>query len=128
MIHEKNLKQKKILWHCPFKAIHQRTQEYTDVISQNLSKILSPATITLKSRVNEFLKRKIQEFIFKFRVLTILIISHPFLNHFHRKTVSSKSPPPPREWRRKPADGCRATFSLRPNSSDSEKAWFSFNL
>ena len=30
MIHEKNLKLK-ILWHCPFKAKHQRTQECTDV-------------------------------------------------------------------------------------------------
>ncbi len=34
MIHEKNLKQK-ILWHRPFKAKYQRTQECTDVTSQN---------------------------------------------------------------------------------------------
>jgi hypothetical protein len=29
---------------------------------------------------------------------------------------------------RKSADRCRKTFSLRPNSSESEKAWSSFNL
>ncbi len=44
LIHEKNLKQK-ILWHCPFKAKHQRTQECTSVTSQNFIKILSLETI-----------------------------------------------------------------------------------
>jgi hypothetical protein len=48
MIPEKNLKQK-ILWHCPFKAKHQRTQEYLDVTLQNLIKILSLETIPLKT-------------------------------------------------------------------------------
>ncbi len=47
-IHEKNLKQK-ILWHCPFKAKHQHTQECTDVTSQNFIKLLSLETIPLKS-------------------------------------------------------------------------------
>ncbi len=42
------LKQK-ILWHCPFKAKHQRTQEYIDVTSQNFIKILSLETFPLKS-------------------------------------------------------------------------------
>ena len=46
--------------------------------------ILSLETIPLKSRVNGFLKRNIQEFIFQYRVFTKSIISHPFLNHFHR--------------------------------------------
>jgi hypothetical protein len=58
MIHEKNLKQK-ILWHCPFKAKHQRTQECTGVTSQNfikVVKILSLETIPLKSRVKEIYK------------------------------------------------------------------------
>ncbi len=40
MIHEKNLKQK-ILWHCPFRGKHQRTEECTDVTSQNFTKIFS---------------------------------------------------------------------------------------
>jgi hypothetical protein len=40
MIYEKNLKQK-IFLHCPFKAKHQRTQECTDVTSQNFTKIFS---------------------------------------------------------------------------------------
>jgi hypothetical protein len=30
--------------------------------------------------------------------------------------------------KRKSANGCRATFSLGPNSNESEKAWSSFNL
>ena len=69
-------------------------------------------------------------------------ISHPFLSIFTAIIVSTKSlPPPPKHmvgtgWGelslggrgRKFADGCRATFSLRPNSSESEKAWSSFNL
>ncbi len=29
---------------------------------------------------------------------------------------------------RKSADGCRANFSLHPNSSERQKAWSSFNL
>ncbi len=45
----KYLKQKICLWHCPFKAKHQRTQECIDVSSQNFIKILSLATIPLKS-------------------------------------------------------------------------------
>jgi hypothetical protein len=44
----KYLKQK-ILWHCPFKLKHQRTQECIDVTSQNFIKILSLETIPLKS-------------------------------------------------------------------------------
>ncbi len=79
--------------------------------------------IPLNSRVNGFLKRiyfSLQSF--------HKIISHPFLKIFTAITVSTKSPPPPMEWRRKSADGCRTTFSLRPNSSESEKAWSSFNL
>jgi hypothetical protein len=48
MIPEKNLKQK-ILRHCPFKAKHQRTQEYLDVTLQNLIKILSLDTIPLQT-------------------------------------------------------------------------------
>ncbi len=126
MIHEKNLRQK-ILWHCPFKAKHQRTQECTDVTSQKFIKILSLETIPLNSRVNGFLKRNIQEFIFNIE------FSHNYLSSLSKEfspaiTVSTKSPPPPMEWRRKSADGCRTTFSLRPNSSESEKAWSSFNL
>ncbi len=83
MIHEKTWKQK-ILWHCPFEAKHQCTQEYNDVTSQNFIKILSIEIIPLKSRVNGFLKINIQEFIFQYRAFTKSIISHPFLNHFHR--------------------------------------------
>jgi hypothetical protein len=78
MIHEKNLKQK-ILWHCPFKAKHQRAQECTDVTSQNFIYILSLETIPLKSRVNGFLKRNTYS-IKNFHK----IISHPFLEYFHR--------------------------------------------
>ncbi len=44
----KKIKQK-ILWHCPFKAKHQRAQECTDVTSQNFLKILSLETIPLKA-------------------------------------------------------------------------------
>ncbi len=72
----------KILWHCPSK--HQCTKEYNDVTSQNFIKILSIEIIPLKSRVRGFLKINIQEFIFQYRVFTKSIISHPFLNHFHR--------------------------------------------
>ncbi len=45
----KNLKQKILGWHCPFKAKHQCTKECTDVTSQNFIKILSLETIPLKS-------------------------------------------------------------------------------
>ncbi len=38
-----------ILWHCPFKAKHQRTKECIDVTSQNFIKILSRETFPLKS-------------------------------------------------------------------------------
>jgi hypothetical protein len=65
-------------------AKHHRTQECTDVTSQNFRKILSFETIPLKSRVNGFLKRMIQEFIFQYRAFTKSIIFHPFLKHFHR--------------------------------------------
>ncbi len=71
--------------------------------------------ILLKSRVNGFLKRNIQEFIFQCTVeysqnqLSLI----PFWSIFTAITVSTKSPPPPTEWRRKSADGCRKTFSLR---------------
>ncbi len=60
------------------------TQEYNDVTSQNFIKILSIEIIPLKGRVNGLLKINIQEFIFEYRVFTKSIISHPFLNHFHR--------------------------------------------
>ena len=50
-------------------AKHHRTQECTDVTSQNFRKILSFETIPLKSRVNGFLKRNIQKLIFQCRVL-----------------------------------------------------------
>ncbi len=32
--------------------------------------------------------------------------------HYRNNSIYTKSPPPPTEWRRKSADGCRATFSL----------------
>ncbi len=92
MIHEKNLKLK-ILWHCPFKeniSAHKNA-----LMSQNFIKILSLETIFLKSRVNGFLKRKIQEFIFfQYRVFTKSIFTHPFLKHFHRKNSIYKIPTP----------------------------------
>ncbi len=71
---------------------------------------------------------------------------YPFKSIFTAIIVSTKSwPPPPKEWRsvivcykqigvrlegdwRKSADGCHATFDRWPNSSESEKAWSSFNL
>ncbi len=37
----------------------------------------------------------------------------PLKSIFTAITISTKSPPPPTEWRRKSADGCRATFSLQ---------------
>jgi hypothetical protein len=64
MIHEKNLKQKISCDTFPLKQRHQRTKECTDVTSQNFNFILSLETIPLKSRVNGFLKRNIQELIF----------------------------------------------------------------
>ena len=79
---KKNLKQK-ILWHCPFKAKHQRTQECTDVTSQNFIKILSLETIPLKSKVNEFLKRNT---VYKKLYFNIEFSQnyHPFQEYFHR--------------------------------------------
>jgi hypothetical protein len=92
-------------------------------------KILSLETIPLKSRVNGFLKRNIQEFIFfQYRVFTKSIFTHPFLKHFHRKNSIYKITTPAYGVKEETADGCRETFSLRPNSSESEKAWSSFNL
>ncbi len=87
MIPEKNLEQK-ILWHCPFKAKHQRTQKCLYVTSQNFIKILSLETSLKKqkSRVNVFFEQKytrIYSSIYS-RVFTKSIISHPFLKYFHR--------------------------------------------
>ncbi len=85
MIHEKNLKAKNLVT-----LSLQCTQEYNDVTSQNCIKMLSIEIIPLKSRVNGFWIINIQEFIFQYRVFTKSIISHPFLNHFHRNNSIHK--------------------------------------
>ncbi len=59
---------------------------------------------------------------------TISIISHPFLKHFHHKNSIYKITTPSYEVKEEICRQSHATFSLRPNSSESEKAWSSYNL
>jgi hypothetical protein len=50
----------------------------------------------------------------------------PFKAKHQCTTVSTKSPPPPTEWMRKSAEGCRATFSLRPQFQRKRKCMVFF--
>jgi hypothetical protein len=76
---------------------------------QNFIKIISLETIPLKSRVNGFLKRNIQEYIFQYRVFTKSIISHLFLKHFHLKNNIYKITSPSYGVKEETADRCRTT-------------------
>ncbi len=90
----------------------------------------------------DFCKEIIQELIFQYRIFIKSIISHPFQSIFKAIIVSTKSWPPLPTYcvsvivchkqmggqvsggggGSNSADGCRATLSLRPNSSESKKS------
>ncbi len=61
MIHEKNL-QRKILWHCPFKAKHQRTQECTDVTTHNRNNSIYKITTPFSGVKEEICRRMPRNF------------------------------------------------------------------
>jgi hypothetical protein len=112
----------------PLKQNFSAHTESTHITSQNLIKILSNDPIKLIVNIMHQ-----TNFSSQLDVFIKSIISHPFLMHFTPIIVSTKSlpPRPVALWwpkfvggggGRKSAGGYRATFSLRPNSTESEKS------